>query len=67
MMFDHLIDVNNLQPEFEINGLNEKDIVFIKEQIAGQLEDSQQSNVSGEKGGVWRDKKQCNSSSRVVH
>ena len=41
MMFDHLIDVNNLQPEFEINGLNEKDIVFIKEQIAGQLEDSQ--------------------------
>jgi len=51
MMFDHLIEVNNLCPEFEKHGLHENDIMFIKEQIAGPLESemcSQQSFVSRE-------------------
>lgn len=37
-MFDHLLNENALRPEFERFGLMEKDIVFIKEQIAGPLE-----------------------------
>ena len=55
MMFDHMIEVNNLWSEFMRHGLEENDIVFIKEQIAGPLESemcSQQTNVSGKKGGI---------------
>ena len=50
MMFDHMIKVNNLSSEFMKHDLEENDIVFIKEQIAGPLESemcSQQMNVSG--------------------
>ena len=58
MMFDHMIEVNNLRSEFMKHDLEESDIVFIKEQIAGPLESemrSQQTNVSGKKGtlGSW--------------
>ena len=52
MMFDHLIEENNLRPEFEKYGLRENDIVFVKEQIAGPLQSemcSQQIFVSGER------------------
>ena len=35
MMFEHLVKVNSLEDEFEKYGLKEKDIIFIKEQIAG--------------------------------
>lgn len=35
MMFDHLLKVNNLDRELRKYGLDEKDVVFIKEQIAG--------------------------------
>ena len=46
MMFDHLIEVNNLCPEFEKQGLRENDIMFIKEQIAGPLESEMCSQLS---------------------
>lgn len=49
MMIDHLIEVNNLRPEFKKHGLHENDIIFIKEQIAGIPEPEmcdQQSSVS---------------------
>lgn len=52
MMFDHMLEVNNLRAEFMEHDLEESDIVFIKEQIAGPLESemcSQQMNVSGKK------------------
>lgn len=54
-MFDHMIEVNNLLSEFMKHDLEENDIVFIKEQIAGPLESemcSQLMNVSG-KEEVW--------------
>ncbi len=41
MMFDHLIKVNDLEKDFKEYGLNEKDILFIKEQIAGPKSKSQ--------------------------
>ena len=43
MMFDHLLKVNGLKKEFEEYGLNDKDIEFIKEQIAGPKFNNQQS------------------------
>jgi len=36
-MFDHMIVVNNLMPVFEANGLDARDIIFIKEMIYGKL------------------------------
>ena len=36
-MLDHLLEVNRLRPEFKRYGLQEKDIDFIKEMIAGPL------------------------------
>ena len=30
LMFDHMLKVNNLEPIFRENGLNDKDVVFIK-------------------------------------
>ena len=42
MMFDHMIKKNNLKPVLEQYGLTDKDILFIKEQIAGP-----RSKVSG--------------------
>ena len=49
MMFEHLLEVNpNVREEFEKYGLEDKDIIFIKEQIAGPLNSktySQQSDV----------------------
>jgi hypothetical protein len=35
MMLDYLIEENNLLPEFKAAGLTERDLVFIKEQVAG--------------------------------
>ena len=43
MMFNHLLDENNLRVEFERCGLGEEDIVFILEQIAGPLESEMSS------------------------
>ena len=37
MMFEYLLESNNLKPEFERCGLSETDIKFIEEQIAGPL------------------------------
>ena len=37
MMFDHLLESNNLRPVFKHHGLSERDIVFIKEMIYGEL------------------------------
>ncbi|CAL4061492.1 unnamed protein product, partial [Meganyctiphanes norvegica] len=34
-MFDHLVKENNLQKEFEYYGLDEQDMVFVKELISG--------------------------------
>ncbi|XP_064640237.1 deoxynucleoside triphosphate triphosphohydrolase SAMHD1-like isoform X1 [Lineus longissimus] len=34
-MFEHLIEVNNLKPEFARYGLADQDITFVKEMIAG--------------------------------
>ena len=36
-MLDHLLKENDLRPEFSRYGLQEQDIVFIKEIIAGPL------------------------------
>ena len=33
MMFDYMLEVNDLKPKFEEFGLNEEDLAFIKEQI----------------------------------
>ena len=37
-MFDHLVAANNLKEEFYNHGLNERDIIFIKEQIHGPID-----------------------------
>ena len=36
-MLEHLLEENNLRPDFSRYGLQEQDIVFIKEIIAGPL------------------------------
>ena len=38
-MLDHLLEENELRLEFRRYGLNERDIVFIKEMIAGPLQE----------------------------
>lgn len=45
MMFDHLLEVNDLQKEFELYGLNKQDIIFIKEQIEGPKESEMSSQA----------------------
>ncbi len=37
-MFDHMMETNGLKEVFESYGLNDTDLTFIKEQIAGPLE-----------------------------
>lgn len=37
MMFDHLIEDSGLKEVFEHYGLTARDLIFIKEQIAGPL------------------------------
>eukprot|EP00057_Strongylocentrotus_purpuratus_P013081 XP_011667555.1 PREDICTED: deoxynucleoside triphosphate triphosphohydrolase SAMHD1-like [Strongylocentrotus purpuratus] len=44
LMFDHLIEENDLEVELEKNGLDEKDRVFIREQIEGLPKDSPMYN-----------------------
>ncbi|KAK3726835.1 hypothetical protein QZH41_016722 [Actinostola sp. cb2023] len=39
-MFDHLVEVNDLMPEFEKYSLNRTDLIFIKELIAGPRGDT---------------------------
>ena len=34
-MFDHMVEVNDLLPSFKKYNLTEKDVIFIKELIAG--------------------------------
>lgn len=46
-MFDHLIESNHLRPHFDQEGLNEEDIIFIKEQIRGPVESELQSQAQG--------------------
>ena len=46
MMFEHLLESNNLNVEFERCGLGDKDIQFIKEQIAGPLESEMSSQLN---------------------
>ena len=50
-MFDHLIEVNDLQSTFDEYGITDDDISFVKEQIAGPIDSeqcsSQMQTVSG--------------------
>ena len=46
MMFEHLINANDLRKEFEKYDLDETDIVFIKEQIAGPSKSEMSSQLS---------------------
>ena len=46
MMFEHLLEENDLIAEFERCGLGVDDITFIKEQIAGPLESVMSSQLS---------------------
>ena len=46
MMFEHLLESNNLKVEFERCGLGDADIKFIKEQIAGPLESEMSSQLN---------------------
>lgn len=39
-MFQHLVEVNKLYKEFEKYKLNEEDLIFITEQIAGPSENN---------------------------
>lgn len=39
-MFEHLVEVNKLYKEFEKWKLNEEDLIFITEQIAGPSENN---------------------------
>ena len=48
MMFDHLLEENGLRDVFASFNLGEKDISFIKEQIAGPIE-SELSSQHGSK------------------
>lgn len=43
MMFEHMLEENNLLKEFENHGLKDRDITFIKEQITGP--DNGRTNV----------------------
>ena len=43
-MFDHLIEVNKLKREFDQYGITEKDLKFVKEQIAGPIDTEQCSS-----------------------
>ena len=43
-MFDHLVEVNNLQPLLERFDINEGDLTFVKEQIAGPIDTEQCSS-----------------------
>jgi len=62
LMFDHLLKVNNLIPVFQENGLNDKDIIFIKELIYGELPDDDpkagrchcDSASSADESSLWR-------------
>ena len=49
MMFQHLITENGLVVEMGQYGLDDTDIVFIKEQIAGPL----QSELASQRDSVW--------------
>nr|CAB3265854.1 deoxynucleoside triphosphate triphosphohydrolase SAMHD1 [Phallusia mammillata] len=55
MMFDYLIDDNNLMKDFEEYNLSETDITFIKEMVFGPLNDDN-NNVSMDNGGnlTWK-------------
>ena len=43
-MFDHLIQVNDLQSSFDQYGITDTDLAFVKEQIAGPIDTEQCSS-----------------------
>ena len=45
MMFDHLLESNNLRPVFQRHGLDDRDIIFIKEMIYGELPPEKKNEV----------------------
>ena len=49
-MLDYLLEENGLRPEFRRYGLNERDIVFIKEMIAGPLQEHRDEEEKEEVG-----------------
>jgi len=59
MMFDHLLEVNNLLPVFKEHGLSDTDIIFIKEMIYGELP----TESSGAAGSVFRSQPSVSASS----
>ena len=44
-MLDHVIEKNHLMPHFEQAGLDQTDIIFIKELIFGELTESTGNQV----------------------
>ena len=46
MMFDHMVEVNDLLPTFKKYDLTEKDVIFIKELIAGTALDRDGDQVT---------------------
>ena len=46
MMFDHMVKVNDLLPTFQKYDLTEKDVIFIKELIAGTALDRDGDQVT---------------------
>lgn len=53
MMFQHLLESNNLKVEFERCGLSEIDVIFIKEQIEGPRKSEMSSQQSLVSRGLW--------------
>jgi len=45
-MFDYMIEKNSLMPFFKQAGLNETDIIFVKELIYGELNKEKNNQVS---------------------
>jgi len=43
-MFDHLMEVNDLEPSLKEYGITDDDLVFVKEQIAGPIDTEQCSS-----------------------
>ena len=43
-MFDYMIEVNSLMPYFEQAGLDQNDLIFVKELIYGQLNEENSTN-----------------------
>ncbi len=53
LMFEHLLNVNDLHSELSRYGLTDTDVLFIKEQIAGPAYDDSSSNSQGAAAPPW--------------